>query len=163
MIPDDDGNDNSLTKSNGCFDTNVTDDHVLVYNAAEAVGTLIECIRDTLDYITDLHATMMICVAGDDSDDVGNLVNKLIMFAESSNGGMLLRVNDDADAVNLGDDIVLTSMLVGEFGKVNLTFTKNETQQTDGAVSLVLNDGLNQLHEHAIARDFVALGPKADG
>ena len=101
---------------------------------------------------------MVICVAGDDSDDVGNLVNKLIMSAGSSNGEMLSRVNDDADYVLLGEDITLTSMSVGEFGKVNMTFTKNETRQTDGAASLVLNDGLNQSHQHATTRAFVALG-----
>ena len=44
-----------LTAINGCINDDAKD-HVLIYNNAEAVGPLVDCIRNTL---TDLHATMI--------------------------------------------------------------------------------------------------------
>ena len=54
-IANDDSDDHLLTATNGCINDDAKD-HVLIYNGAEAVGPLVDCIRNTL---TDLHATMI--------------------------------------------------------------------------------------------------------
>ena len=61
-IADDNGDNNSLVATKFYINDDATD-HMLVYNAATTVGPLVDCIRNTLTDMTDLHATTTVCVS----------------------------------------------------------------------------------------------------
>lgn len=131
---DDDGDDDDLSKLNGRSDNDVVVCHVLSYNAAEAVGQLLEGVHGMFDdMMTDLHAAVIACVASDELYNVGDLVTKLVMAAVSGNGTMFSLLHDGASAFCCQDDVMLMGKLVGKLDEVRMMFTK-ATLLTDDAV-----------------------------